>query len=364
MSKMDQPMANQPLAAECSRDFAAWLAEQQVGLAFTTAAGGQLGMIGLAEDDSVSVFTRAFDGAYGLHASGHSLLLGTAYQIWRLENAVTPGDEASGYDRLYVPRVGLTTGEVRAADVAFAADGTVLFANTLFSCIALAGPEFSFTPIWRPDFISRLAPENRCHLTGFALDEGRVRYVAVAARSDEAHGWKPRIGDGGLVIDAATDEVVARGLALPCAPRLAGDRLWLNEAASGLFGLVHADSNTIEEIAFCPGWLSGLDLAGDFAVVATSRQRNGMSLLGLPLDENLAADGVKPQTALCVVDLNRGEIAHWIRFDDVAEIGDVAVLAGAARPAVLGLAGKDIRRVLSIGPDRSQRGAAASVAAE
>jgi uncharacterized protein (TIGR03032 family) len=326
-------------------------------VALATGAAGRLMLLGAAEDGELTVFLRAFEGAYGLHASGQSLLLASTFQIWRFENAVAPGHSASGYDKLYVPRVAYTTGEVGVADVAFAADGSVLFANTLFSCVAIAGPEYSFTPVWRPNFISRLAPEDRCHLTGFAAEQGLLRYVSMAAASDSPGGWKDHIATGGLVVDAATDARVAEGLALPVAPRLHAGRLWLNEAASGMFGIVHPAAGAFEEVAFCPGWLAGMAFIDGFAVVATSTLRGGRAPGGLPLEANLASYGARAQTALCVIDLARGEVVHWVRFDGIAEIRDVAVLPETARPAALGLAGEDIRRVLSIGPDRSQRGA-------
>jgi len=341
-----------------SHDFAGWLAERRAAVALSTGAGGRLVLLGASPDGDLTVFLRAFEGAYGVHAAGQSLLLTSDFQIWRFENAVAPGHSASGYDKLFVPRVAYTTGEVNAADVAFAADGSVLFANTLFSCVAAAGPEYSFTPVWRPSFISRLAPEDRCHLTGFATEQGMLRYVTMAAASDVPGGWKAALAAGGLVVDAATDARVAEGLALPVAPRLHGGRLWLNEAASGMFGFVHTASAAFEEVAFCPGWLAGMAFIDGFALVATSTARGGQAPGGLPLEQNLAAHGARAQTALCVIDLARGEVVHWVRLDGIAEIRDVAVLPETVRPAALGLAGEDIRRVLSIGPDRSGRGGA------
>lgn len=338
-----------------SRDFSAWLAERRAAVALSTGAAGRLVLLGAAPDGDLTVFLRSFDGAYGLHASGQSLVLATTFQIWRFENTVAPGRSASGYDKLYVPRVAYTVGEVGVGDVAFAANGSVLFANTLFSCIAAAGPEFSFTPVWRPNFITRLLPEDRCHLTGFAAEEGLLRYVSVAAMSDAPGGWAAGVGSAGLVIDAASDAHVAEGLALPVAPRLHAGRLWLDEAASGMFGIVHTASAAFEEIAFCPGWLAGLAFIDGYAVVATSFSRGGRGVSGLPLEANLATYGARAQTALCVIDLARGEVVHWVRFDGLAEIRDVAVLPETVRPAALGLAGEDIRRVLSIGPDRSGR---------
>jgi uncharacterized protein (TIGR03032 family) len=312
-------------------------------------------LVGAAGDGKLSLFLRTFDGAYGLHANGQTLLMATAFQIWRFENAVAPGRSASGYDKLFVPRVAYTTGEVNAADVALAADGTILFANSLFGCVAAASPEFSFTPLWRPPFLTRLLPEDRCHLTGFALEDGLLRYVSVAAASDEPAGWLRGIANAGLVMDAATDAVVAEGLALPVAPRLHERRLWLDEAASGLFGFIHLDSGAFEEVAFCPGWLAGLAFVDGYAVVATSIARGGRGMGGLPLEHNLEIYRARAQTALCIVELASGEVAHWLRFDGLAEIRDVAVIPETQRPAALGLSGEDIRRVLSIGPDRSGR---------
>lgn len=338
-----------------SRGFAAWLAERRISLALTTGASGRLVLVGPGAGEKLALFLRGFDGAYGLHGNGQSLLLGTTFQIWRFENTVAPGKSASGYDKLFVPRLAHTTGEVRAGDVAFAADGTILFANTLFSCVAVASAEFSFTPVWRPPFVTRLVPEDRCHLTGFALEDGLLRFVSAAAASDAPVGWERGIASAGLVMDATSDAVVAGGLALPVAPRLDDGRLWLDEAASGLFGFIHLGTGTFEEVAFCPGWLSGLAFVTGFAVVATSVSRDGRGVGGLPLERNLEAYRAKAQTAICIVDLASGDVAHWIRFDGLAEIRDVAVLADTVRPAALGLVGDDIRRVLSIGPDRSAR---------
>ncbi|MBL8663053.1 MAG: TIGR03032 family protein [Candidatus Odyssella sp.] len=335
-----------------SRGFAAWLAERRLSVALTTGAFGRLVLVGPGADGRLSLFVRGFDGAFGLCGNGQSLLMGTAFQIWRFENTVAPGKSAAGYDKLFVPRLAHTIGDVDAGDVAFAADGTVLFANALFSCIAAASEEFSFVPVWRPPFISRLVPENRCALTGFALEDGRLRYASMGAASDEPRGWERGIPGAGLVMETASGAPVARGLALPVSPRLHGGQLWLGEAASGHLGFIHLGTGAFEEVAFCPGWLSGLAFADGFAVVATSVARGGRGVGGLPLERNLEAYGAKAQTAICVVDVARGDVVHWLRFDGLAEIRDVALLAETTHPAALGLAGEDIRRVLSIGPEQ------------
>ena len=54
--------------------------------------------------------------------------------------------------------------------------------------------------------------------------------------------------------------------------------------------------------------------------------------------------------ALLVVDLERGDVVHWLRFDGaIQELYDVAVLPGARRPMAIGLRSDEIRRVITIG---------------
>src|SRR5262249_40595995 len=91
-----------------SAHLADWLAEQQVSLAFTTYQSGKLFLLGRRPDGVLAVFERTFSRAMGLWADGQTLWLSTRYQIWRFENALRPGQEYQGHDRLYVPRVGYT----------------------------------------------------------------------------------------------------------------------------------------------------------------------------------------------------------------------------------------------------------------
>ena len=77
---------------------------------------------------------------------------------------------------------------------------------------------------------------------------------------------------GGYSISKFQQDLLAgltvAAVALPLAPRLHERRLWLDEAASGLFGFIHLDSTAFEEVAFCPGWLAGLAFVDGYAVVA------------------------------------------------------------------------------------------------
>ena len=136
---------------------------------------------------------RTFSRCMGLTAdeAGRTLWMSSLYQLWRFENALLPGQVPStGHDRLYVPQVGYTTGDLDIHDLAIDRQGRPIFVNTLFSCLATTSETHSFAPLWQPTFISKLAAEDRCHLNGLAMSEGSPRYVTTVSESDVADGWR------------------------------------------------------------------------------------------------------------------------------------------------------------------------------
>ncbi len=129
-----------------SRQFTSWLAEQHVSLAFTTYQSGKLFFIGLRADGRLSVFERTFNRCLGLYATAETLYVTSLYQLWRFENFLSPGQRHQGYDRLYVPQIGYTTGDLDIHDVAVDKEGRVVFVNTLFSCLAVVPSTTASSP--------------------------------------------------------------------------------------------------------------------------------------------------------------------------------------------------------------------------
>jgi len=340
-----------PFELTASRGLVGWLAEVDASLAFTTYQAGKLFFLGRVDPSRIAVFERTFNRCMGLAADAQTLWLASLFQLWRLENFLPPGHEHADHDRLYVPTVGHTTGDVDAHDVALLADGRPVFVNTLFSCLAVPSETHSFRPLWQPRWISRLAAEDRCHLNGLAVDDGRPAYVTAVAESDVADGWREHRRSGGVVVDVASGEVIARGLSMPHSPRLHRGELWLCEAGSGFFGRVDRRSGAFERLVFCPGYARGLAFIGDYAVIGLSALRPGGTFAGLPLDDNLGARGAVARCGLLVVDLRRGDAVHWLRLAGVVtELYDVAILPGVRRPMALGLKTDEIRRTITVGP--------------
>jgi len=335
-----------------SRQFTAWLAEQKASLAFTTYQAGKLFLIGLKPDGQLSVFNRTFERCMGLWASPKRLLMSSLYQLWRFENALAPGQAHQGYDRLYVPQLAWTTGDLDVHDIAEGAAGKPIFVNTLFSCLATVSETHSFAPLWRPPFISKLAAEDRCHLNGVAMDGREPRYATSVSVSDVADGWRDHRVAGGVVVDVASGEVVARGLSMPHSPRLHRGRLYLLNSGSGRFGWIEPQSGRFEEICFCPGYARGLAFVGEFAVIGLSLPRHNRSFSGLALDDALSRRGAAPRCGLLVVDLRTGDAPHSLRLEGaIHELYDVAAMPGVIRPMALGFRSDEIRRLITIAPD-------------
>ncbi len=332
-----------------SPHLAGWLAEQRVSLAFTTYQTGKLFLLGCRPDGALAVFERTFSRAMGLWADGQTLWLSTQYQLWRFENALRPGATHQGHDRLYVPRVGYTTGDLDVHDVAVDADGRVVFVATLFGCLATFSPRYSFTPLWRPPFLSKLAAEDRCHLNGLALEDGRPRYVTVVSASDVVDGWRDRRQDGGCLLEVPAGRVVAAGLSMPHSPRVYRGRVWLLNSGAGTLGSVDPTGGAFEPLTFCPGYLRGLAFRGDYAVVGLSRPRHDKTFGGLALEGELVRRGAEARCGLQVIDLRSGDVAHWLRVEGmVRELYDVAVLPGVSRPMALGFKTDEIRRTIVV----------------
>ncbi|MGE0758679.1 MAG: TIGR03032 family protein, partial [Pirellulaceae bacterium] len=242
LSSTATPSGSPPLELFPSRHFAGWLGEHQISLALTTYQAGKLFLIGIQPDGRLSVFERTFNRCMGLWGNGQTLWMTSLFQLWRFENALQPQQFHDGYDRLYVPRVGYTTGDLDIHDVAVDAKGRVLFVNTLFSCLATVSETHSFVPLWQPPFVSKLAAEERCHLNGLALDQGVPRYVTAVAATDSPDAWREHRRNGGVVVDCVRNELVADALSMPHSPRVYRDQLWLLNAGTGFFGRIDRKS--------------------------------------------------------------------------------------------------------------------------
>jgi uncharacterized protein (TIGR03032 family) len=343
-------MTSSPLEIFASRHFVEWLVEDQLSLALTTYQTSRLILLGATPDGKISGFERLFDRAMGLYATTDRLYLSSKYQIWQFDNVLEPEQLYNGYDKLYIPRIGYTTGDLDIHDVVVDRHHRLLFISTLLNCLATVSDRHSCTPLWHPPFISQLINEDRCHLNGLAMIEGEPRYVTACSQSDIIDGWRDKRRNGGCVIDLRSNQLIATGLSMPHSPRFYRDRLWLHNSGTGEFGYVDLETGAFEAIAFCPGYLRGLAFWHNLAIVGLSKpRREDQAFSGLALDNQLAAKDAEARCGLMVIDLQSGTIVHWLRLEGViTELYDVQVLPQVQRPTALGFQTDEIARLLTL----------------
>ncbi|MGD1716731.1 TIGR03032 family protein [Dapis sp. BLCC M172] len=336
-----------------SQQFIDWLNTEKLSLAFTTYQSNRLFFIGIKPDGSLSATMRTFDRPMGLYATADSLTLATRYQVWQLENMVEKGRLFKDRDKMYVPRRSWMTGQLDIHDIVQAQWGDyytqkVIFVNTLFDCLATLSDRYSFTPLWKPAFISKLAPEERCHLNGLAIVEGKPAYVTACGQSDVVDGWRDQRRNGGCVIDVSSKEIIATELSMPHSPRFYQDKLWLLNSGKGEFGYLDFQTGKFQPVKFCGGYLRGMTFWKNYAIVGLSRPRKReQTFSGLVLQERLAAKGARAFCGLQVINLDTGDILHWLRIEGIiVELYDVAVLPGVRYPGCIGWQETDeLRRV-------------------
>src|SRR5215831_8581079 len=318
-----------PLRAGHTPHFPALLRRLGASLLVTTYQAGKLVMV-RAQGDHLNTHYRAFPSPMGLALAdgGTKLAIGTTLQVWEFRDVPDVArrlEPADRHDACFLPRSSHVTGNVLIHEMAYGAGGELWFVNTRFSCLATLDPEASFTPRWRPPFVSELEPSDRCHLNGLGLVGGRPKYVTALGEANTMAGWRPNKATGGVLMDVDTGEILCRGLSMPHSPRWHGGRLWVCESGSGTLGTVDLNSGRYEAVAAVPGFTRGIDIVGDLAFVGLSQVRESAVFSGIPITERLTPE--QRTCGVCVVDLRRGEAVALLKFTSgVQEVFAVALL--------------------------------------
>jgi uncharacterized protein (TIGR03032 family) len=348
--------AEPPVTYSMSAGFSAFLGANRIGLAISSYQSGKFYLLGQNVDGGLMVNERFFRKAMGICVPDKdTILLATLFQLIKFRNVLDAGQQINNvFDACFVPREALITGELDAHDLGLMADGRIVFVNTLYNCLATTSERHSFTPVWKPPFISRIVKEDRCHLNGLAMQDGVPRYVTAVSKSDTIDGWRDRRADGGIVVDVATGDIVIGGLSMPHSPRLYRDKLWLLNSGTGEIGWIEPAASAagarFHPLAFCPGFARGLAFHGDYALVGLSKPRY-QRFEGLALDARLAQADSEPWCGVQVIDLRDGICAHWFRIDGpVAELYDLAVVPGVVRAMSLGFASTEILGLITHDP--------------
>jgi uncharacterized protein (TIGR03032 family) len=325
-----------------------WLREMGGSLAFSTYQTSRLFFLSADQGGQTQAQERIVGSAMGLAIDQNVLWISNKEQVWRFANVGPRHIKDQEWQAVYMPRKGYFLGACDTHDIipgaTFQGRGYELaFVNTLYSCIAAIDAHYGFRPLWKPDFISALSPEDRCHLNGMGTRDGELAYATLCGRFDTPIGWKAEKNGGGCVVDIRSNEVLCQGLSMPHSPRWHKDRLWLLNSGDGDFG--YLDGDKFVPVALCAGFARGLCFVGDYAVIGLSRLRDNTFASGMDIKDRLEKANIQQRCGLIVVDLNTGLVVHWLTIDGVvSELYDVAFLPGITRPYTPGFSEPDLHR--------------------
>jgi uncharacterized protein (TIGR03032 family) len=329
------------------------LARLDIALAFTSYQSGLLYMLGSDPERGAQLHQSAVPKPMGLAVDPRGgLVLAAGTSIIRYTDVLAAGERINGvFDACYMPRATMLTGELDAHDIGIDDAGRPIFANTRFNCLATTSATHSFEPVWRPPFVSALIDEDRCHLNGLAMHDGRPAYVTAASRSDTIDGWRDRRASGGVAIDVASGAIVCSGLSMPHSPRVHRGALWLLNSGTGELGTV--SGGRFVPRAFAPGFVRGLAFHDNLAFVGLSRPRYPR-FGGLVLDDRLAETDSEPWCGIQAIDIDTGACVDWFRIDGaVAELFDVAVIPGKRCPMAVSPGSGDAANLITFDRRRS-----------
>jgi uncharacterized protein (TIGR03032 family) len=344
------PPTETPFRSINSLGLAELLEANALTLLVSTYQAGKLMAVRGAQG-KISTLLRTFDRPMGLAVrDNRELALGTRYQVWFFRNApdIAVQLEPRGkHDACFMPRRCYVTGDIRGHDVGWAGN-ELWVVNTHFSCLCTLHDDYNFVPRWRPPFVTALAADDRCHLNGLVVMDGRPKYATALGETNTPEGWRPNKAQGGIVIDVPSGAIVSRGLSMPHSPRLYADRLWVLDSGTGALQLVDPASGRRETVVELPGFTRGLAFFGPYAFVGLSQIRETSQFGGLPI----AARRPELRCGIWVVDLRSGRIAEFMQFEaGVEEIFAVEVLPSIRFPEVLGFQQDTIQGAFLIPPD-------------
>lgn len=329
-------MAHMPAPFSCtySANMPELLISLNCSIAISTYQAGKVIFISATDPTRLIQLPRNFDKPMGLALRQNHMAIATRDQVVILGNVARMAPnfpkQPGTYDSLFLPRALYFTGETDIHDLMWVSD-ELWAVNTQFSCLAVIDSDCSFKPFWKPYFISSIEPGDQCHLNGVAIENNKARYVTALGKTDSPEGWRKNSSGGGILMDIEKNSILAENLAMPHSPRIYDGKLYVLLSANGELAEVDPNNGQLQIVKTFPGFVRGMDRAGDYLFIGLSKLREtSSSFRDLPIaDKSLFA-------GIVVMHLPTGSITGHIKYEtSVEEIYDVKILNGLRRPGIL-----------------------------
>lgn len=277
---------------------------------------------------------RNFDKAMGVSYEDGRLAIATrsSLQIFA-ENkqlAFNYPKKPKTYDLIFMPRMTYYTGYVDLHDIELVGH-EVYAVNTLFSCIVKMSDRYNWEPIWSPPNITKITSEDRCHLNGMIVRDGKPAYATAFNDGDALGSWRGVIPSGGILWDIEKNEKILEDLQMPHSPRWYDGKIYFLESAEGKVVCYDPVTKQKEVIFQLNAFARGLSKIGQYLFVGKSAIRSTSKVFkDLPIAQQ------KIQSGVAVIDMEAGECIGEINYlSSVEEIYDVEIIPNAVRPNIL-----------------------------
>ena len=331
----NQPLA--PFSCSYSSHVPEILQKLNCSLAISTYQAGKVVCISAQDDHSIIQLPRTFPKPMGMakHPTKDKLAVACKDEVVVLANSSGLAEYYPGapkkYDALYMPRATFHTGPLDIHDLSYGNEDDLYGVNTLFSCIIKVDDDYNFKPYWKPNFIDALVSEDRCHLNGMAMKDGKPKYATAFGTGNTFQSWRDTVTTGGIIMDLESDEIISNGLAMPHTPRIFNGDLYTLLSATGELIRINPANGSYDVVVKVDGFVRGMDLHKDYLFIGLSKLRKNSSTFS-KLDFAEKAN----QAGVVIVHLPTGSVAGKLTYQtSLDEIYDVHVLVDKQRPNLM-----------------------------
>ncbi|WP_083261283.1 TIGR03032 family protein [Crocinitomix algicola] len=346
MIEMDENLEYSKLQIEFTPSIAEILFDLDITILISTYQAGRVIALGSQDGAKLTQIPFVYKKPMGIAIQDEKLAIATLDEVHFLSSKgdihKSKKSNEQNFDRFYVHRSTYNTNRLDIHDIEFG-KGSLWGINTAFSCLCKFDINYSFVPKWKPNYITELVPEDRCHLNGLAMVDDVPKYVTALSQTNVKEGWREDIMGSGVLMEVPSGDVLLENLAMPHSPRMIEDELYVLESGAGRLLKVNPDTKTAELIYDFNRFIRGMAYKDGLLFIGASKIREtSKTFNGLAVKENSKHAGV------IVFDLRSRTLLGSIDYlTTVDEIFDVQLLEGCHKPALINHKDDRIKEVIT-----------------
>ena len=343
--------ANPQFEIETSREIGGFFSENNFSLLVTAYKSNLVFSFGATDDARPSAFYSIFAHPMAIALSPRTdcqeVWVASQSHLVRCVDAGGPyneGGPSSGgggdFTTTLVPRSLHAIGNQDVHGIYPVEQNNPYFLSTRYSAMCRLNterPEVTTDVVWKPDFITELKAEDRCHFNSVCFIDGKPKYATCMCESDAHDGWRDHRQSGGVIIDMDTNDVVCKNLSMPHNATYYRDQLWVLNSGSGELGTVDLETKEFSPKVWLPGFLRGLQFIGRYAIIGSSLDRKERRFQDLELGKRFEQKKTSAVCGIFIVDLADFGITHKLELKgNIHELYDLAIVPGR-RARVIGI---------------------------